>query len=140
MFQGEYRHSLDSKGRLILPAKIREELGDTFTITRGLDGCLYIYAPEDWKKFSEKIHGLPQSSKQSRKVQRHFIGASQNCEVDKQGRFLIPSSLRDDAHIEKDVTVLGLWDHIELWSSEVYEAYQNDDDVSIEDMAAELDF
>lgn len=140
MFQGEYQHGLDSKGRLILPVKIREELGTQFVITKGLDGCLFIFTPNSWSDFSGRLNQLPTSSKEARKLQRYFIGSSQDCETDKQGRFLIPPVLRSFAGIDKNVTILGLSDKIEIWSTEKYEAYQNEDDISIEDIAGELEF
>ena len=140
MFQGEYKHGLDAKGRLILPVRIREGLGPKFILTKGLDGCLFIFSPESWEAFSEKLKGLSTSSRDARRLVRYFIGSSVEFEADKQGRFLIPPVLRDFAHIGKDVTVLGVTDRIELWSSELYEAYQTDNDESIEDIAGGLDF
>ncbi|MEE1229037.1 MAG: division/cell wall cluster transcriptional repressor MraZ [Lachnospiraceae bacterium] len=140
MFQGEYQHGIDAKGRLILPARIREDLGTQFILTRGLDGCLFIYSLEEWKHFLEKLDALPTSSKNARRLKRYFIGSSVECEADKQGRFLIPQVLRNAASIVKDVTVLGVSDHIELWSSEEYNNYQSETEESIEDIASELDF
>lgn len=140
MFQGEYQHGLDAKGRLILPVRIREELGPKFVLTKGLDGCLFIYTPQSWEAFSQSLHRLSTSNKDARRLVRHFIGSSVECESDKQGRFLIPPVLRSFADIDKEVTVLGVTDRVELWSTEKYEAYQNDDDVSIEEIAGALDF
>ncbi len=140
MFQGEYQHGLDAKGRLILPVRIREELGSRFFLTKGLDGCLFIYTPDAWEAFSQKLKGLSTSSRDARRLVRYFIGSSVECEADKQGRFLIPPVLRDFAMIDKDVTVLGVTDRIELWSTEQYRTYQNDNDESIEDIAGGLDF
>ena len=140
MFQGEYQHGLDAKGRLILPVRIREELGSRFFLTKGLDGCLFIYTPDAWEAFSQKLKGLSTSSRDARRLVRYFIGSSVECEADKQGRFLIPPVLRDFAMIDKDVTVLGVTDRIELWSTERYRTYQNDNDESIEDIAGGLDF
>ena len=140
MFQGEYQHGLDTKGRLILPVRIREELGTQFVLTKGLDGCLFIFTPSAWMDFSDKLNQLPTSSKEARKLKRYFIGSSIECETDKQGRFLIPPVLRNFAEIYKEVTILGVSDKIEIWSTERYEEYQNEDDMSIEDIAGELDF
>ena len=140
MFQGEFQHGLDAKGRLILPAKILEELGTQFVLTKGMDGCLFIFPPDSWETFAGKLNALPTSSRQARKLKRYFIGSSVECETDKQGRFLIPPVLRSFAEIDKDVTVLGVSDRIELWSTEKYDAYQNEEDESIEDIAGELDF
>ncbi|MCI5944567.1 MAG: division/cell wall cluster transcriptional repressor MraZ [Eubacterium sp.] len=140
VFQGEYHHGLDAKGRLILPARIREELGTQFVITKGMDGCLFIFTPDSWQEFSGKLRKLPTSSEKARRLKRYFIGSSLDCESDKQGRFLIPPVLRQFAQIDKDVTVIGLDDRIELWSTERYEAYQNEDDVPIEEIAGEMEF
>ena len=140
MFQGEYKHGLDAKGRLILPVRIREELGPKFILTKGLDGCLYIFSPDSWEKFSGKLNNLSTSSRDARRLIRFFIGGSIECEADKQGRFLIPPVLRDFASIEKDVTVLGVMDRVELWSASRYESYQSDNEESIEDIAGGLDF
>lgn len=140
MLQGEYQHGLDAKGRLILPVKFREELGEKFYLTKGLDGCLYIYPVEEWISFSGRLNALPTSSKEARRLKRHFIGSSVECEPDKQGRFLISQVLRDFAKIEKDVTVIGMYDHVEIWASEQYDRYENDDDVSIEEIAETLEF
>ena len=106
MFQGEYQHGLDTKGRLILPVRIREELGTQFVLTKGLDGCLFIFTPSAWMDFSDKLNQLPTSSKEARKLKRYFIGSSIECETDKQGRFLIPPVLRNFAEIDKEVKVI----------------------------------
>ena len=140
VLQGEFQHGLDAKGRLILPAKIREELGTRFMLTKGMDGCLFIFGPADWEDFTKKINALPTSSKEARKLKRYFIGSSVECETDKQGRFLIPPVLRTFAEIEKDVTILGLSERVELWSTQKYEAYQNEEDDSIEEIAEGLVF
>jgi len=140
VFQGEYQHGLDAKGRLILPVRIREELGTRFFLTKGLDGCLFIYTPESWEAFSRKLNELSTSSRDARRLVRYFIGSSVECESDKQGRFLIPPVLRDFAGIDKEVTVLGVTDRIELWSTEKYRAYQTDNEDSIEDIAGGLEF
>ena len=140
MFQGEYQHGLDAKGRLILPAKIREELGAQFVLTKGLDGCLYIFTPESWDEFSQRLKALPTSSYQTRRLLRHFIGSAVVCETDKQGRFLIPPVLRSFAGIEKEATVLGLTDKVEVWATDKYDSYQNEGDESIEEIAGGLVF
>lgn len=140
VFQGEYNKGLDAKGRLILPVRFREELGSRFILTKGLDGCLFIYSPEAWETFSAKLQGLNTSSRDARRLVRYFIGSSVECEADKQGRFLIPPSLRDFAEIRKDTTVLGVTDRIEIWATDKYRAYLENDDSSIEDIAGGLDF
>ncbi|MCF0145866.1 MAG: division/cell wall cluster transcriptional repressor MraZ [Eubacterium sp.] len=118
MFMGEYNHTVDSKGRLIIPAKFREELGESFVVTRGMDGCLSIYSHEAWKKFEEKLSTLPLVNKQARTFTRFFVSGATNCELDKQGRILVPATLREYAGLVKDVVLAGNLDRIEVWSKE----------------------
>lgn len=139
MLQGEYRHTLDAKNRLVAPSKVREELGSKFYITKGFDKCLYIFPEESWMKFVQKINGLPASQEKVRRVQRRFIGSSQECEPDKQGRFLIPANLREYAQITKEVMFVGLYDRIEVWSQEKWDEY-NDEEESMDDVAGDLVF
>ena len=120
MLCGEYRHALDAKGRVTFPAKLREDLGDNFVITRGLDNCLSIYPRAEWDKLQEKIASLP--SAKSRGLQRFVFGGACMPEPDKQGRVLIPATLRDYAALEKDVTIVGLSRHAEIWDSARWEA------------------
>lgn len=122
MFKGEYNHSIDAKGRLIIPAKFREELGENFVLTRGLDGCLSIYSRETWNAFEQKLATLPLTSKDARTFTRFFVTGAADCELDKQGRILVPATLRDYAGLEKDVILAGNLDRIEVWSKERYEA------------------
>ena len=139
MLKGEYNHTLDAKGRLVVPSKVREELGDQFVITKAFDQCLYIFPNESWGKFVDKIHGLPASKEKVRKVQRRFIGSSWDCEPDKQGRFLIPPKLREYAQITKEVVLVGLSDRLEVWSLENWTKYC-DEEESIDDIAEDLEF
>jgi len=139
MLQGEYKHSLDAKSRLVAPSKLREELGARFYITKGFDQCLYIFPEESWLKFVQKINGLPGSQEKVRRVQRRFIGSSQECEPDKQGRFLIPANLREYAQITKEVVLVGLYDKIEVWSQDKWNEYCEEDE-SIDDVAGDLVF
>ena len=110
MFMGEYSHTIDAKGRIIVPAKFRESLGDNFVVTKGLDNCLFVYTSEDWRKFEEKLRTLPLTNKDARKFTRFFLAGAAEMEIDKQGRILIPSVLREFAALEKDVViVIVLW-------------------------------
>ena len=118
MFMGEYNHTIDTKGRLIVPSKFREQLGNTFVITKGLDGCLFVYSNEEWKTIEESFRNKPLTSKDARKFTRFFIAGACDCEVDKQGRILIPSNLREYAGIEKDVVSVGVLNRVEIWSKE----------------------
>ena len=128
MFMGEYQHTIDAKGRLIVPAKFREELGDVFVITKGLDNCLFVYPYFEWKIFEEKLKKLPLTSGNARKFGRFFLAGAVECSVDKQGRILIPNNLRTYSGLEKDVILIGVSNRVEIWSKENWEAYNNDED------------
>ena len=133
MFTGEYNHTIDAKGRIIVPSKLREELGEVFVVTRGLDGCLFVYPDCEWKNFVEKLKDLP-GTMQARKLQRAFLASAVYCEIDKQGRVLIPSNLREHAGLEKDVVFAGLNQKIEVWSKERWDEINDYSDI---DEAAE---
>lgn len=121
MFLGEYNHSIDTKGRLIVPAKFREELGNDFIVTKGLDGCLYIYPNKEWEEFEKKLSALPMGKSDIRKMVRFFLSSAVQAEIDKQGRILIPATHRKYAGIEKDVLFAGVGKKIEIWSIEKWE-------------------
>jgi MraZ protein len=122
---GEYEHSLDVKGRIIMPAKFREDIGDKFIITKGLDGCLFAFSKEEWKKFEEKLATLPISNKDARAFTRFFFAGAIDCELDKQGRFLVSSNLREFAEFVKDVIIVGMNSRIEIWSKEKWQECEN---------------
>jgi len=123
MFMGEYRHSLDNKGRLIMPAKFREDLGELFVITRGLDNCLFVYPQNEWKILEEKVKVLPLAKSEARAFVRFLFSGASECEVDKQGRISLPSLLRSYAKIDKEVVVIGVSNRVEIWSKENWESY-----------------
>ena len=102
MFMGEYSHNIDAKGRMIVPSKFREQLGDEFVVTKGLDGCLFVYPNEEWQNIEEKFRNVPLTSKDARKFSRFFFAGATTCEVDKQGRILLPAVLREFAGLELD--------------------------------------
>ena len=131
MFIGEYNHTIDSKGRLIGPSKFREALGDEFVVTKGLDGCLFVYPMEEWTAFTDKLKELPLTKKDARQFSRFFLAGAASCEVDKQGRILIPAVLREFAGLEKDAVLVGVSSRIEIWSRSNWEKIS---DVDIEDM------
>ena len=118
MFMGEYNHSIDAKGRLISPARFRELLGEEFILTKGLDGCLSVYPMDEWKAFEEKLRALPLTNKNARTFTRFFVAGATNCELDKQGRILVPQTLREFAGLDKDVVLTGNLNRIEIWSKE----------------------
>lgn len=113
---GTYSHNLDAKGRMNFPTKLRESLGDSFIITRGLDGCLFVYSREEWAVMEEKISSMPLSK--GKNVQRFFFSNAAEIEADKQGRILIPAHLREYAGLEKDVMVIGAVNRAEIWDKE----------------------
>ena len=115
MFMGEYNHTIDAKGRLIVPSKFREQLGDGFVVTKGLDGCLFVYPNEEWATIEEKFKSIPLTTKDARKFSRFFFAGAASCELDKQGRILLPHSLREYAGLQKDVVLAGVLGRIEIW-------------------------
>lgn len=119
--KGEYRHTIDAKGRLFVPSKLREVLGEHFVITKGLDQCLCAYPDAAWEALEEKIRALPMSK--SRDLQRFFFSAAADAEPDKQGRILIPQNLRNFANLQKEVAVIGVSGHAEIWDAERWDAY-----------------
>ena len=118
MFMSEYNHTLDTKGRLIIPAKFREVLGEEFVISKGMDGCLFVYANDDWNAFEQKLTSLPLINKEARQFARFFLAGAATVEVDKQGRILIPPVLREFADLQKDVVSVGVLNRIEIWSKD----------------------
>lgn len=115
---GEYNHTIDTKGRMIVPSKFREQLGNEFVVTKGLDGCLFVYPEEEWQNIEEKFRNVPLTTKDARKFSRFFFAGAATCEVDKQGRVLIPPVLREFAGIQKDVVSVGVLNRIEIWSKD----------------------
>ncbi|HBX75821.1 MAG: division/cell wall cluster transcriptional repressor MraZ [Acidaminococcaceae bacterium] len=122
MFLGEYRHSLDDKGRLFIPAKLRESLGKRFYISKGFDHCLMIYDETQWKLFSEKLNALSMGQKKNRDIKRFFFSGADEFNCDKQGRVLLSASLREYAAISKDAVIVGVGDKAEIWSAEQWQA------------------
>ena len=118
MFIGEYAHSVDPKGRLNIPAKFREKLGEIFYVTKGLDKCLFIFPADEWRIFEEKLKTLPLTNKNARAFVRLFFSGATECSLDKQGRINIPQTLRTHGEIQKEVNVIGVGTRIEIWSSD----------------------
>lgn len=127
MFMGQYEHTIDAKGRTIIPAKYREGLGETFIITRGLDGCLYLYPSDAWQEFADKLLSLP-STLQNRKIQRQFLSKAMEVSLDKQGRILVPALHREMADLEKDVIFVGMMNRVELWDKARYNTEETEED------------
>ena len=138
---GEYNHTIDAKGRLISPSKFREALGEEFVVTKGLDGCLFVYDNKEWSAFEEKLKSLPLTNKDARQFVRFFLAGATLAEVDKQGRILIPGVLREFAALEKEVVLIGVASRVEIWSKERWEQEASYDDVEeIAEHMAELGF
>lgn len=123
MFMGEFQHNIDQKGRIIVPARFREDLGEAFVLTRGLDQCLFGYPYEEWKAMEDKMKGLPLTKKDARAFTRFFFSGASECEIDKQGRINIPQNLLQYARLEKECVVVGVSSRIEIWSKPVWEEY-----------------
>ena len=139
MLTGEFNHSIDSKGRLIIPSKLRDSLGEHFVITKGMDGCLFVYPENEWEAFEEKLRTLPLTNKKARDFKRFFLGSAVDGEIDKQGRVLLSSSLRTYAGLEKEVVLAGVLDKVEIWSKEAWDAHTTDIEENIEDIASDME-
>lgn len=137
MFIGEYQHALDNKNRMIVPSKLREELGNKFVITKGLDGCLYAYPLSEWKILEEKLKTLPLTNKDARAFVRFFFAGACEVEMDKQGRGLIPQNLKEYAGIEKDIVSIGVLAKVEIWSKEKWDNY-NDSNLDFDSIAEKM--
>ncbi|AZU61422.1 division/cell wall cluster transcriptional repressor MraZ [Neobacillus mesonae] len=123
MFMGEYHHSIDNKGRLIVPSKFRDDLGEMFIITRGLDQCLFGYPLSEWKLIEDKLKALPLTKKDARAFTRFFFSGATESELDKQGRINIPAPLLQYAKLDKECVILGVSNRIEIWSKQIWEDY-----------------
>ena len=121
VFIGEYQHTLDPKGRVIMPSKFRDGLGESFVVTKGLDNCLFVYPQGEWEELERKLRILPLTSKDARAFTRFFFSGATECELDKQGRILIPANLREYAGLDKDLIIIGVASRIEIWGKERWE-------------------
>ena len=132
MLMGEYRNSLDAKGRIVIPSKFREELGNKIILTRGLDGSLFIYSEDAWNKLTEKLQTLSFTEKESRNFTRFLLSGANTLEFDKQGRIIIPSYLKEYANFTKEVVLVGVLNRVELWSQDAWDKFMTDnfDDLS----------
>jgi len=138
VFIGEYAHSLDAKSRLIVPAKFRAELGKNFVMTRGLEGCLFVFPEDKWQIIAEKISSLPLMKKDARKFSRLFLSGATEAEADKSGRFIIPANLIEHAALAKECAIIGVQNRIEIWSKERWEAFNDTSDDEYEELAEQL--
>ncbi len=120
---GEYRHTVDAKARLAIPVKFRDGLGDRFVATKGLDNCLWVFPPSEWESFEARLRALPVTNPNARATVRFFLAGANECEVDAQGRIVVPENLREHARLEKDAVVVGVGSRVEIWSKPEWEAY-----------------
>ena len=142
MFYGEYEHSLDTKGRVIIPAKFREifkeHYAEKFYLTRGLDQCLFVFTEETWKTQERKFHEMPFTKSESRRFNRLYFSGACDVVCDKQGRILVPDYLKQFAGIKIDVVIIGVSDRIEIWSKDKWESFYSENKGSFEDLAEKL--
>ena len=140
MFMGQFLHNIDDKGRIIIPAKLREQLSNCVVVTRGFDKCIALYSTEGWEKFQTSLLALPNTMQDARKNIRVLVGSASGQEFDKQGRINLPSNLTSEAGITKECVIVGVLDHIEIWSKEAWDSYYEDASSSLEDVAEKLSF
>ncbi|WP_332632202.1 division/cell wall cluster transcriptional repressor MraZ [Halalkalibacter flavus] len=138
MFMGEYRHNVDEKGRMIVPAKFRDSLGSSFIVTRGLDRCLFVYPQNEWSKLENKLKTLPFTKKDARAFTRFFFSGATECELDKQGRVNIASPLREYAKLDKECVVIGVSNRVEIWSKSIWEEYFAESEESFSEIAENI--
>ena len=138
MLMGEYRHNIDTKGRMIVPSKLREELGEEFVLTRGLDGCLFGYPMSEWQNLESKLNEMPLAKKDARTFVRFFYSAATECELDKQGRINIPSTLRNYATLTKECVVIGVSNRIEIWDEERWQEFSEVAEENFDEIAENM--
>ncbi|MFO7637130.1 MAG: division/cell wall cluster transcriptional repressor MraZ [Clostridia bacterium] len=138
MFYGEYLHRVDEKGRVIVPLQFREELGYKFIVTKGFDKCLFVYAQPEWEKIKAKLDSVPFTGTDVNKFTRFFFSGARECEIDKQGRALIPANLREYAGISKEAYLLGVSSKAEIWDKETWEQYNSKENMSPEMIAEKM--
>lgn len=129
MFMGQYSHGIDEKGRLIMPSKYREQLGKEFVVTKGSEGCLFVYPMKEWEKIEEQVKGMALNGKEGRKFIRMFFSSAALLELDKQGRVLIPALLKEHAGLDREVCLIGSVSHIEIWDKDRWNSYVEDADM-----------
>lgn len=138
MLIGEYRHSIDDKGRIIIPSKFRYELGEKFIVTRGLEKCLFVYSETEWEKLISKLKTLPFTKADARNFLRFFLSGATECEFDKQGRTLITSPLVSYADLKKDCVIIGVNDRLEVWGKEEWDNFFEKNSDNLADIAENL--
>ncbi|WP_375179195.1 division/cell wall cluster transcriptional repressor MraZ [Enterococcus rotai] len=135
MFMGEFQHNIDAKGRLIVPAKFRDQLGEKFVVTRGMDGCLFGYPMSEWEQLEEKLKEMPLAKKDARTFVRFFYSAATECEIDKQGRINIPVALRTHGSLEKACVIIGVSNRIEIWDEARWQEFSTEAEENFDEIA-----
>lgn len=138
MLLGEYNHNLDTKGRVSVPSKFRDDLGTSFIVTKGLDNCLFAYSKQEWQTFEEKLKTLPMTNTNARNFVRFFFSGATECEIDKQGRINIPQTLREYAGLTKDVIIIGVATRAEIWDREKWENYTSPENMDVDEIASQM--
>lgn len=138
MFMGQYQHNIDAKGRIIVPSKFRQELGERMIVTRWLDGCLAIYTESQWEQIYENLKKLPSTKREVRMYTHMIMSKASECEIDTQGRIRIPAHLVSDAKLEKNCMVVGVSDHVEIWDESRWNAYTDAASENFEEIAESL--
>lgn len=139
MFMGEYQHTIDAKGRLIVPSKFRDLLGEHFVVTKGLDSCLFIYPPAEWSAFEEKLKQLPLTSSDARKFVRFFFSGALECDLDNQGRIILPPNLRAYAGLKKEIISIGVNNRVEIWDREKWKDYNEEENFISQELAIKME-
>lgn len=138
MFTGEYVHSFDEKGRVIIPSKFRNELGETFYIGKGLDKCLFVYPIETWVEFVGKLRNLSTFNKQERFFLRQFVSGFSECSFDKQGRILVPPTLIEFSGLNNEASIIGVIDRIEIWNKDSWHDYSNNEEFDFDSISEKM--
>ncbi len=139
MFFGEYQHTLDAKGRMFVPAKFRDELGEKFIVTIGLDRCLFVFPMETFMVYKEKLDAISLANRDAREFTRFFFAGACECELDKQGRIMLPAKLRQYAKLEKDATVVGVSGRVEIWDKESWESTHSIENFSPDEFSEKME-
>ena len=138
MFMGEYHHNIDDKSRIVLPSKLREELGMRFVVTRGLEGCLFVYSSDEWNRLVDKLKKLPFTKKDARAFLRFFLSGATECTFDKQGRIALPVPLVNYAKLKKECVIIGVNDRLEIWAEDSFNEFFSENEENISDLAEDL--
>ncbi len=138
MFLGENRHALDDKGRVIFPARMRDELGAQVVLQKGIESCVYVFPPEEWDREVQKVTSLPTTDPKARRYRRFFFSQAQSERIDKQGRLTIPQAFREYASLQRDVVIAGVGARIEIWDAAAWDAQRSESESTVEDFASDL--